>query len=70
MSTCPLSQHFLDMVEEEVKRQENQERIKSCLNAVVNYIGQRLYPYVITAALTIVFLILMTGLTVYKVFRN
>ena len=65
----PLTQQLLDLIEEEVKKDDNQERLKCCMDSVVNYIGQRLYPYVVMAVLTIVTLILMTGLTVFKVFR-
>ena len=58
------------MLDEELKKNENQDRLKCCLDSIVNYIGERLYPYIIAAVLTIITLILMTGLTVFKVFRS
>ena len=57
-----LCKQVTEKIVEELATDENNIRIKTCiLDPAVRYIGDRLYPYVLTASVMVVFMLVVMG---------
>lgn len=62
-----LFKESIDMLIFEYNKCENKEKIeRTILDPVVNYIGQQLWPYMLTASMMIVVVFLLLFYIVYK----
>jgi len=62
-----LFKESIDMLIFEYNKCENKEKIeRNILDPVVNYIGQQLWPYMLTASMMIVVVFLLLFYIVYK----
>lgn len=62
-----LFKESIDMLIFEYNKCENKEKIeRNILDPIVNYLGQQLWPYILTASLMIVVVFLLLFYIVYK----
>jgi hypothetical protein len=61
---------FLDVCVSELQREDKKQKIrKEILDPMIEYIGEKLWPYVLTTVLVIISMLLLLSYTTFRVVR-